>query len=349
MPQVEAWRKVLVYPSFLETRHGQETCVSCHGGQSGEPTMAGAHQGIAADPSDKCAECHATQDESFTDSQHALLTGYREAIKARAGLDELTPGLSEMFEQNCNTCHVTCGQCHISRPHSAKKGFLRGHQILKTPSMTDNCTACHGSRIGEEFRGQHAGIPADTHYRAGMRCVACHDSEEMHGHGEQGDHRYEVAAAPQCEDCHEVGSDNAYHAAHGDRLACQVCHSVPYKNCYNCHVGAGLERPSELGFKIGLNPLQSDTRPYEYALVRHIPIAPDSYSEWDAGGLPNFSVMPTWKHATPHNIQRQTPQTADCTSSCHNNAEIFLTAADLEGTTPEEVEANQGVIVREIP
>lgn len=311
--------------------------------------MEAAHQGVDADPSEKCAECHAPHDLPFTNSQHARLTGYREAITARAGLEAMTPGLEAMFEQNCNTCHATCGQCHISRPNAVKKGLLRGHQLLRRPSMTENCTACHGSRIGEEFRGQHAGVPADTHYRKGMQCVACHGSEEIHGFGVQGDHRYEVASAPACEDCHEVGDDNAYHAAHGDRLACQVCHSVSYKNCYNCHVGEGLAQPSQLGFKIGLNPLKSDRRPYEYALVRHIPIAPDSYAAWDAGGLPNFSVMPTWKHATPHNIQRQTPQTADCTTSCHNNAEIFLTEADLEGTTAQEVEANQGVIVREIP
>jgi len=311
--------------------------------------MEAAHQGMEADPSERCAECHTPHALPFGSSQHAQLTGYREAIKARAGLQEMTPGLEEMFEQSCNTCHGTCGQCHISRPNAVKKGFLRGHQILGRPSMTENCTACHGSRIGEEFRGQHAGIPADTHYRRGMQCVACHDSQELHGFGDQGTNRYEVANAPQCEDCHEVGGGNTYHAAHGDLLSCQVCHSTSYKNCYNCHVGEGLAQPSELGFKIGLNPLRSDRRPYKYAVVRHIPIAPDSYEAWDAGGLPNFAVMPTWKHATPHNIQRQTPQTADCTSSCHNNAEIFLTEADLEGDTPEEVEANQGVIVREIP
>jgi len=67
------------------------------------------------------------------------------------------------------------------------------------------------------------------------------------------------------------------------------------------------------------------------------------------GTLSNYSDLPTWKFATPHNIQRTTPQTADCTTSCHGNADIFLMAADLEGMSAEEIEANQGVIVAEVP
>jgi thiosulfate/3-mercaptopyruvate sulfurtransferase len=270
-------------------------------------------------------------------------------IALRAGVQELTPGLEAMFEHKCAVCHATCSQCHISRPHSVDKGLVRGHVFLGRPSMTENCTACHGSRIGQEFRGEHPGIPADVHYNKGMQCVACHSAQELHGHGEQGANRYQVASAPQCQDCHQVGRENPYHAAHAGQLACQVCHSTTYKNCYSCHVGQGLERPSELGFKIGLNPIRSAERPYEYAVVRHIPIAPDSYRDYEPGGLPNFSALPTWKFATPHNIQKNAPQAANCTSSCHNNAEVFLTEADLEGLPPEEVEANQKVIIRQIP
>jgi len=348
VPPVEAWKKVLVDSTFLGSTHGQQTCIECHGGNATASTMEVAHVGVVADPSDSCAVCHADEALAFDGSQHRNLTGYRELIAARAGLSEMSAPLEEMFEQNCNKCHVTCGQCHISRPTSVGKGLLRGHNVLRRPSMVENCTACHGSRVGEEFRGLHAGIPADVHYNRGMQCVACHNAEEMHGHGDQGRTRYDVSNAPSCEDCHDVAGSNTYHSVHGTKLDCQVCHSVAYKNCSSCHVGHGLEQPSELGFKIGRNPLQSEERPAEYVVVRHIPIAPDSYRDY-VGSLPNFSVLPTWKYATPHNIQKSTPQTADCTSSCHNNAEIFLTASDLEGTSPEEIAANQGVIVEEIP
>lgn len=350
MPPVEAWKKVLLDASFLASTHGQQACTDCHGGNGEATEMAVAHAGVVADPSDSCAVCHAAEGAAFDGSQHRQLTGYRELIAERAGLGQMSAGLEEMFEQNCNNCHVTCGQCHISRPTSVGKGLLRGHNVLRRPSMTENCTACHGSRIGQEFRGEHPGIPADAHYNNGMQCVACHSAEEMHGHGRQGTTRYDVALAPACEDCHDLSTGaNRYHQVHGDQLSCQVCHSVAYKNCYSCHVGQGLERPSELGFKIGRNPLQSTARPAEYVVLRHIPIAPDSYRDYMAGDLPNFSALPTWKYATPHNIRKVTPQTADCTSSCHGNAEIFLTAADLEGLSAAEVAANQDVIVTEIP
>lgn len=349
MPPVEAWKKVLVSEGFFAEAHGQYDCTYCHGGDADEGDMAAAHTGMNADPSSKCATCHPVTAAAFATSQHSQLMGYRQVIAARAGVAELTPGLEAMFEQNCNTCHATCGQCHISRPNTVAKGFVRGHEFVRRPSMTENCTACHGSRIGQEFRGQHEGIPADLHYNMGMQCVACHAAEEMHGHGDQGSNRYEVASAPQCEDCHQTLEENPYHSAHGDRLSCQVCHSVDYKNCYSCHVGEGLERPSEMGFKIGRNPLQSSERPYEYAVLRHIPIAPDSYRDFAPGRLANFAALPTWKHATPHNIQLRTPQTANCTDSCHNNSGIFLTEADLTDMSAEEVEANRGVVVRQIP
>ena len=156
--------------------------------------MAAAHTGMNADPSAKCATCHPVAADAFATSQHSQLMGYRQVIAARAGVAELTPGLEAMFEQNCNTCHATCGQCHISRPNTVAKGFVRGHEFVRRPSMTENCTACHCSRVGQEFRGQHEGIPADLHYNMGMQCVACHAAEEMHGHGDQGSNRYEVAS-----------------------------------------------------------------------------------------------------------------------------------------------------------
>jgi thiosulfate/3-mercaptopyruvate sulfurtransferase len=104
-----------------------------------------------------------------------------------------------------------------------------------------------------------------------------------------------------------------------------------------------------MDFKIGRNPLKSDTRPYDFVVLRHIPIAPDSYRDYVSGALVDFATIPTWKYATPHNVQRRTPQTADCTSSCHGNKEVFLTATDLVGLAPEEIAANQGVVVEVIP
>jgi thiosulfate/3-mercaptopyruvate sulfurtransferase len=103
--------------------------------------------------------------------------------------------------------------------------------------------------------------------------------------------------------------------------------------------------PSVLDFKIGYNPLQSEDRPWKYVPLRHVPVDPESFAYYGQDLLPNFDQLPTWKYATPHNIQRNTPQTETC-AACHDNAELFLTADDV---LPEELEANQDVIVDEIP
>jgi thiosulfate/3-mercaptopyruvate sulfurtransferase len=102
---------------------------------------------------------------------------------------------------------------------------------------------------------------------------------------------------------------------------------------------------SQMMFKIGRNPLQSDDRPWEFVPVRHVPIDPDSFDYYGENLLPNFDALPTWKYATPHNIQRITPQNENC-NACHGNAEFFLTAEDVE---PDEIEANKNVIVEELP
>jgi thiosulfate/3-mercaptopyruvate sulfurtransferase len=103
--------------------------------------------------------------------------------------------------------------------------------------------------------------------------------------------------------------------------------------------------PSEMDFKIGRNPLQSEDRPWKYVPVRHVPVDPDSFSYYGEDLLPNFDALPTWKYATPHNIQRNTPQNETC-GACHGNAELFLTAEDV---APGEQEANKDVIVEELP
>jgi len=79
--------------------------------------------------------------------------------------------------------------------------------------------------------------------------------------------------------------------------------------------------------------------------VRHVPVDPGSFAFYGESLLPEFDAQPTWRYATPHNIQLQTPQTETC-NSCHGNADIFLTA---DKVAPEELEANQTVIVESVP
>jgi thiosulfate/3-mercaptopyruvate sulfurtransferase len=278
-----------------------------------------------------------------------------------------------MFNNHCSSCHASCGDCHISQPGSVGGGFVSGHVISKTPSMSQNCTACHGSRVGNEYLGKHEEIPGDAHFRLErMNCIACHTGTEMHNSNAsctqchtldegvekiQELNRYTGAQTPSCESCHpEVAAwndTNENHNIHFGKLACQVCHSVSYTSCDGCHVAISEKSGKPfyqtdgdyLTFFIGKNPSANYHRPYVYVVLRHVPASVDSYAFYGDNLLPSFDSLPTWVYATPHNVQKETPQNESC-NACHGNAEIFLTIGKVK---PEEVNANLNVIVDQVP
>lgn len=359
MAPLEPWEKVLVSQDFMNTAHGSASCIDCHAGQQAE-TKDAAHEGMIADPSadsQQCAKCHADQANNFDESMHASLKGYWTVLDTRS-TPENHPQLEEAFGNHCASCHTTCGDCHISQPDSVGGGLLNGHNFEKTPPMTRTCTACHGSRVGAEYLGKHEDIPGDVHFRqARMNCVSCHEGTDMHTAQEGADHRYAGAQMPACTDCHAQigasGDTTVQHTIHQDKLSCQVCHSVEYTSCDGCHVAVSEETGNPfyktegdyLTFFIGRNPRQDENRPYEYVPVRHVPVAQTSFEFYGENLLPNFNALPTWAYATPHNIQRITPQNSDC-KNCHGSPDLFLTADKVK---PEELDANQPVIVEEVP
>jgi hypothetical protein len=361
LPPLEAWEKVFVGDEFLTSVHNVQNCIGCHGGVGDTWDMDAAHQGVMRDPlqdEDRvCAVCHMDAAEVVADSLHQNLNGYHTALGAR-GADFEHAEMQEAFDNHCATCHTTCGQCHISRPNFTDGGLIQGHKVKQIASSKDTCEACHGARVSNEYKGKNEGVEASVHYlEAGMACVDCHEIGDMHGDGADYAHRYDGAVDPNCLDCHpEVASAKGQieqHDIHLGTLDCTVCHvSGAYKSCYNCHVGIdqnGLAYfktdDSQMTFKIGRNVLQSEERPWEYVLVRHVPVVPDTFAFYGEGLLPTFDAAPTWKYATPHNIQRVTPQNQSC-ESCHDNPELFLMADDVD---PQERQANAAVIVDEVP
>lgn len=368
MAPLEPWEKVLVdMPAFGESEHGQMDCIYCHSGDSAQEEKEAAHTDMISRPSEDaeafCSACHAETVETYPTSLHVTQEGYWTALDARSA-PENHDELSVMFGNHCASCHTSCGDCHISQPATVGGGFIDGHLFQETPSITRNCTACHGSRVGNEYLGKHEGLNADVHFRqARMGCADCHTGDSMHGsretcskcHEEAEDlgpvpDRYHGQQDPSCESCHaEVGvsDDQMMHTQHAGDLQCQVCHSVSYSSCDSCHVALSEEtgKPyfstegSYLTFLIGKNPDQTEARPYQFTLVRHIPVDPDAYDYYGENLLTNFNALPTWAMTTPHNIQLQTPQNASC-NACHDHAELFLTADKI---APEELEANMGI------
>lgn len=368
MAPLEPWEKVLVNgEAFLATDHGELTCIQCHNGTN-VADKDSAHAGMIASPSEQpdvyCAECHEEETAAYPNALHSTQAGYWTTINARNGnIPADHPALNEMFGNHCASCHTSCGECHVSQPKNVGGGLFTGHVFEKTPPMTRSCTACHGSRVGNEFLGKNEGIPGDVHFReARMSCVKCHEGAELHGMTETAagaEHRYNGAEDPQCIDCHPYVADGSdgieMHAQHGDgmELSCQVCHSVTYTSCDGCHVAVSETSGNPYfeteatyhTFFIGLNPIRSEDRPAKYVPVRHVPVATTSYQFYGENLLSNFDALPTWVYSTPHNIQRNTPQNASC-EACHTNPEIFLTADKVQAV---EQNANQSVIVKTIP
>jgi thiosulfate/3-mercaptopyruvate sulfurtransferase len=223
--------------------------------------------------------------------------------------------------------------------------------------MSLQCTACHGSRIGEEYTGAHQGLRSDVHYVPNaMHCKNCHTGEQIHGDGTEYAHRYENASLTRCRDCHHIGAENGYHATHGSEFACQVCHSQDYKNCNDCHAGSGLQEPSYLQFKIGRNPI-SELRSGSIAVLRHVPASEQTYSAWGVESS-TYSSLPTFKYASPHNIVRWTSRTdtsggQSCFNACHNTSNgpdgFFLRLSDLDTLSVAEREANLPYVVPDGP
>jgi hypothetical protein len=371
---LEAWEKVLVGGEFLASVHNTQNCIGCHGGVEGVDDKDAAHEGVVRDPVEDseqiCGVCHAEATQLAATSLHQNLTGYRTALTAR-GADFSGPHMEEAFSNHCNTCHTTCSQCHISRPTAMDGGLLKEHEAKEIASMKDTCLACHGARVSNEYQGKNEGVEGSVHWlEEGMSCFDCHDVSQYHGDGTEYAYRYDGPPDVNCLDCHpevalgqgevveqDIQADEVEkhieHDIHLDKVACEVCHvSGPYKSCYNCHVAIdekGLPYyetdESQMTLKIGRNPIKSDDRPWDYVLVRHVPVVPDTFAFYGDNLLSSFDNVSTWKYATPHNIQRTTAQNQSC-DSCHGNADLFLTAADV---APGELKANAAVIVEEIP
>lgn len=414
----------------VDPNHATIGCVTCHGGSEPVVAvsesrddlwvaMAAAHQfeverdadgdvirrkpeakGMTRDPSAQAemncngAGCHAQIVELNATSMHTQLWGEKHKVALRAGyssFDECPQALQDGHARECATCHTTCGQCHVSRPNGVHGGFLDSHRFQRVPDMENNCTACHGSRVGNDFTGHHEGNRPDVHYELGYDCFFCHQ-ENLHGDGRTDyKSRYEVEGLPQCVDCHSLANDdNLFHEYHWpgnsveEGLSCHVCHSQPYANCLNCHSGGVWSSANPEGyaeyvdFRIGRNTGSWANHPVEreeWVTVRHVPVIKDGYREWGFPSMPAWSAFETWEYASPHNIQRFTPQTeialtnpaysmADCWMNCHvqgpheeENARRYLWMSHLDslkssvtgiGEDPDEyIRANQGVAVDE--
>lgn len=339
-------------PAFLTTSHGQLGCTTCHGGQPQTTDPKAAHVGLvqrpSAQPQKYCGSCHQEIASTFSKTLHFTARGMERGLRALVG-SVRWPAARRPFRAACASCHATCGDCHVSKPPYQPQpptilgGFINGHQFTKTPPMEQTCAGCHSGRVAAEFTGAYEGLPADVHFsKARMACTSCHSTAQMHGDGTAPPNRRANAAKPSCTTCHPDAaagkSKLVAHNIHGNKLHCAVCHGGISRSCDNCHAGAGARSRPVLKIGRNLDP----NIPNAYTLMRHIPTTPDMIDRLTnlPNTLVNFDKIPTWKPATPHNIQRVTARNRTC-EACHNNPNLFLRLQDL---SPSDSQANGRVV-----
>ena len=365
LPEMEAWQKVYIGgpngQKFLESTHGKMKCVTCHGGVEPANDKTAAHTGnfVAApsqDAESSCGSCHPAIASKDKSSLHTQGFGQKHMVATRGGFPDYA-GFPEQlkigYDKNCGKCHSSCGECHVMRPRQALGGFISAHNFERTPDMRLNCTACHSARVANAYFGEAFGTRPDVHYSKfpGGHCINCHKADEMHGDGKVYTQRYKMADLPQCEDCHsEKSKSNTFHIKHWDDVSCYGCHSQEYQNCGSCHVGTGVRNGPYFAFKIGRNAMP-ETKRFKFVVLRNAPFAPDTWSNFGISIMPNFDAAPTFKLASPHNIQRWTERTTTesgkpCFDACHiqsgRNKKWFLFEEDLKSW---EIMANKPVVV----
>lgn len=359
-PHFEPYDRVYMggegYDQFVASSHYGIGCVGCHNGNDNTSDKSVAHSGdFLAHPSsdyqNKCGTCHSDIANDFLTSIHNG-TGQKRKVTVRSGLsgpddfDLLPAHQIEGYNQNCATCHGTCGNCHIVRPSAGGGGLVNGHSFEKTPNWRNVCVTCHTSRGGHAYLGVASGTVPDAHLtNNGYTCYDCHNGAELHGDGEPVDQRYAYDKLPSCDDCHTgIETINSYHSVHYTDFNCHVCHSQDYNSCGSCHVhGDGARITSHQDFKIALNTIPDIKTEYRLALVRRNPAAPDNWDVYDVSEYANFDAFPTYNYTTPHNILRWTNRTEvskdkACWSSCHIyeeegsfvNKDLYLFFEDLE-------------------
>lgn len=388
-------------PKFAATNHNIDNCTACHAGGNGATAdRNAAHAGMQKIPGgNTCNKCHSADVALAGTSLHVKPTGFMDVLEGRGFVFAAGTESLDRFTKQCTKCHIhnaetpeqpACGHCHISVPNSAGGGLVGGHRMTRTPDTVSNCTACHGSRIKDEYFGQNQAlftrnlaattVPADYPFRGatlqpdvhkakGMGCDACHYQAEMHGAGAgPGIDRYGITGRTQCVSCHDNLTSSEFHSSrHVEAMSCHVCHSQPYKQCYGCHTqeaatgayfvinendptraarqGTATTLPAGdalITFRVGKNPKFGEPGAPEYAVLRHVPIDAETFKYTKEGtpvdGLvPNLTGLPTWKYATPHNIQRVTKITTDldgagagtACDNCHgaNYSSFWLTDA----------------------
>jgi hypothetical protein len=148
--------------------------------------------------------------------------------KSQGGLETIT-GIP-YANLKCNNCHVeNCDVCHIAEKDGK---FFYTNEASNNQEM---CLKCHGREAAIRNIDKKNNTE-DVHFAAGMECMDCHTTREMHGDGvEYVSMKQPGALDVTCEQCHESVSKTMSHTIHNNGVDCKSCHVQQVVSCTNCH------------------------------------------------------------------------------------------------------------------
>jgi len=171
----------------------------------------------------------------------------------------------------------------------------------------------------------------DVHVQAGLRCLSCHTSREIHGDGRLWDSANQPGALEvRCQRCHERIQPTASHTVHGGKLDCAACHTRAMDTCFNCHIGARLAGAKEASIK----------RDGLLFLVNHDgKVGLANFLSYVYGKGTMVTLAPTY----PHAIARTGRACADCHATA-NARDVAAGRLVLSRFVGGELRSAQGVI-----
>lgn len=241
----------LVSEEYPATLHGSLGCTFCHGGDATAADAKTSMADIVAYPTADggvavCGTCHSDVTDVFVTSLHYTTAGIECALQERLSVASKEAGddiASIAYrDASCRDCHADCGMCHVRSAQQEQfgteyTGLIDNHMFIgesTNETVEVTCNYCHAGAIASCFVNDDVHGPSG----AGMTCMDCHSTSDVHGDGNAYDTMiHSGAVSVECEDCHaESALESDVHTkSHLDNVDCWARHTAEYNVCYNCH------------------------------------------------------------------------------------------------------------------
>ena len=232
--------------------------------------------------------------QTFPTSLHATVRGMRTVYEE---------GYLALTEVPYDTPNLGCGNCHAPAIQNLPRRCESCHLVPGEKVADSTCIGCHS----RQKTSAAIGLYPDVHLQAGMHCMDCHSTREMHGDGTEYASMWDEGATDtRCENCHQK-PDSVSHQVHGDKLDCTACHVKSAVSCFSCHFDSQVDQ----GKKIHAGALHGWT----FLVNRNGKVRSGGFQSLT---FRNANRYVRWAPFHDHTVTAQPRQCGDC----HNNAAV---------------------------